>query len=176
METEVATLPAAAFVPQDPDLDGYALLDWHAFTQWWEEDEPAVGHPREPFHRIRCLPSSRHVVVEIGGEVVADSHRPTLLLETQLPPRWYLPREDVRMDLLTRTDTTTTCAYKGHASYWSTSVGGEDLRDIAWSYEDPRHDAEQVRDLVCFYAEHTDTVVDGEHGGRPVTEWTEART
>ncbi len=176
VETEGGLLPAAAFVIDDPDLDGYAVLDWEAFTTWFEEDQEAVGHPREPHHRIRCLPSSRHVVVEIGGEVVADTHRPMLLVETNLPPRWYLPREDVRMDLLTPSDTRTTCAYKGHASYWSTTAGGAELTDIAWSYPDPRHDADEVRDLLCFYVEHTDTVVDGEHLGRPATEWSRQRT
>jgi uncharacterized protein (DUF427 family) len=176
IETDTVTLPGAAFVPEDPDLDGYAELDWSAFSQWMEEDQVAVGHPREPFHRIQCLPSTRHVVVEIGGEAVADSHHPVMLLETGLPPRWYLPREDVRMDLLTPSDSRTTCAYKGHASYWSTSAGGTELKDIAWSYEDPRHDAEEVRDLVCFYAESTDTIVDGKPTGRPETEWSRSRT
>jgi uncharacterized protein (DUF427 family) len=176
LETDAGTLAAAAFVPDDPDLQGYAVLDWEAFTTWFEEDQEAVGHPREPHHRIRCLPSRRHVVVSVGGEVVADTHRPVLLVETGLPPRWYLPRDDVRMDLLTRSETRTTCAYKGHASYWSTTAGGTDLEDIAWSYEDPRHDADEVRDLLCFYAEHTDTVVDGQPLGRPDTEWSRHRT
>jgi len=84
-QTGGATLPGAAFVVDDPDLDGYALLDWTAFTRWYEEGQEAVGRPREPFHRIQCLPSTRHVVVEIGGQIVADTHRPTLLLET---PTW----------------------------------------------------------------------------------------
>lgn len=176
IETEAGILTATAYVIDDPDLQGYAVLDWEAFSTWFEEAEEAVGHPREPLHRIRCLPSTRHVVVEIGGEVVADTHRPMLLVETNLPPRWYLPREDVRMDLMTASDTRTTCAYKGHASYWSTSVGGTELTDIAWSYADPRHDADQVRDMLCFYAEHTDTIVDEEHLGRPVTEWSRQRT
>lgn len=176
IETGRATLPGAAYVVDDPDLDGYALVDWTAFPRWWEEGQEAVGHPRDPFHRIRCLPSTRHVVVEIGGEVVADSTRPVLLLETSLPARWYLPREDVRMDLLTPSTSRTTCAYKGHASYWSTTAGGTDLPDIAWTYEDPRHDADEVRGLVCFYAEATDVVVDGQRTGRPVTDWSEDRT
>jgi uncharacterized protein (DUF427 family) len=141
-----------------------------------EEDQVTVGHPREPFHRIQCLPSTRHVVVEIGGEVVADSRSPVMLLETGLPLRWYLPRDDVRMDLLKPSDSRTTCAYKGHASYWSTSVGGIDLDDIVWTYEDPRHDADEVRGLLCFYAEHTDTIVDGERVGRPESEWSRSRT
>jgi uncharacterized protein (DUF427 family) len=81
----------------------------------------------------------------------------------------------VRMDLLKRSDARTTCAYKGHASYWSSAAGGQEVDDIAWSYEDPRHDADQVRDLMCFYAEHTDLTIDDEPVERPQTEWSRQR-
>jgi uncharacterized protein (DUF427 family) len=172
IETSRGTLPGAAFVVDDPDLAEYAVLDWSAFSRWFEEGEEVRGHPREPFHSIRCLPSDRHVVVEIDGQVVADSTHPVLLAETMLPPRWYLPREDVRMDLLTPSDSHTICAYKGQASYFSYG----DVADVVWTYEDPRHEAAPVRELVCFYAEHTDYVVDGERIPRPVTEWSRSRT
>ena len=172
IETPGGLLPAAAFVVDDPDLEGYAVLDWHAFSRWFEEGEEVRGHPREPFHSIRCLQSDRHVVVEIDGQVVADTSQAVLLTETMLPPRWYVPREDVRMDLLTRSDTHTICAYKGQASYWSYG----DVADIVWTYEEPRYEAEPVRNLVCFYAEHTDYVVDGERVPRPVTDWSRSRT
>jgi uncharacterized protein (DUF427 family) len=172
IETPDGTLRAAAFVPDDPDIEGYAVLDWHAFTRWLEEGEEVRGHPREPFHSIRCLASDRHVVVEIDGQVVADTTRAVMLTETMLPARWYVPREDVRMDLLTPSESHTICAYKGQASYWSFG----DTADIVWTYEDPRHEAAPVRDLVCFYAEHTDYVVDGERLPRPVTEWSRSRT
>jgi uncharacterized protein (DUF427 family) len=172
IETSEGTLPGAAFVPDDADLEGYALLDWAAFTRWFEEGEEVRGHPREPFHSIRCMPSDRHVVVEIDGQVVADTQRAVMLVETTLPPRWYIPRDDVRMDLLTPSDSHTICAYKGQASYWSFG----DTRDIVWTYIDPRHEAEPVRGLLSFYAEHTDYVVDGERIPRPVTEWSRSRT
>jgi uncharacterized protein (DUF427 family) len=147
LATDAGTLAAAAFTPDDADLQGYAVLDWDAFTAWSEEDEEAVDHPREPHHRVRCLPSSRHVVVSLGGEILADTHRPVLLVETSLPPRWYLPREDVRMDLLTPSQTHTVCAYKGVASY----LDAEGAHDVAWFYPDPLPDALLVRDLVCFW-------------------------
>ena len=137
IETASGTLPGAAFVVDDPDLEGYAILDWDAFTRWFEEGEEVRGHPREPFHSIRCLPSDRHVVVEIDGQVVVDTTRAVMLVETMLPPRWYVPREDVRMDLLTPSDSHTVCAYKGQASYWSYG----DVPDIVWTYDDPRHEA-----------------------------------
>jgi uncharacterized protein (DUF427 family) len=172
IETAQGTLPGAAFVPDDPELSDYAVLDWAAFTRWFEEGEEVRGHPREPFHSIRCLPSDRHVVVEVDGQVVADTHRAVMLLETMLPPRWYIPQEDVRMDLLTRSDSHTICAYKGQASYWSYG----DATDIVWTYEDPRHEAQPVRGLLSFYAEFSDYVVDGERIPRPVTEWSRSRT
>ena len=172
IETASGTLPGAAFVVDDPDLDGYAVLDWDAFTRWFEEGEEVRGHPREPFHSIRCLPSERHVVVEIDGQVVADTTRAVMLNETMLPPRWYIPREDVRMDLLTPSESHTVCAYKGQASYWSYG----DVADIVWTYDDPRHEATPVRGLLSFYAEHTDYVIDGERIPRPVTEWSRSRT
>lgn len=167
LESADGTLPAAAFVVDDADLDGYAVLEWSAFSRWFEEGEEVRGHPREPFHSIRCLPSDRHVVVEIDGQVLADSTHPVLLTETMLPSRWYVPREDVRMDLLTPSDTRSICAYKGEASYFSYG----DAADMVWTYVDPRHEASPVRDLLCFYAEHTDYVVDGERIPRPVTQW-----
>ena len=71
---------------------------------WFEEDEEVFVHPRDPHKRIDALRSSRHVVVEIDGVAVADSVRPVLLFETGLPVRYYLPKTDVRMDLLSATD------------------------------------------------------------------------
>src|SRR5664280_3834860 len=102
----------------DPDLDGYVVLDFDAVYSWGEEDEPNVGHPRDPFHRIDVLPSSRRVRLELEGEVLAESGRPLLLFETMLPTRFYLRRENVRVELIPSA-TRTTCAYKGHASHLS---------------------------------------------------------
>lgn len=154
------TLAGAAFRPDDADLAGHVLLDWSAFDEWREEEQTAVGHPHDPFQRIDCLDTGRHVVVTVGGSVLADSRRPTLLLETHLPPRHYLPREDVRMDLLVPSDTVTVCAYKGEATYWSAVVGDEVIPDVAWTYTDPLTDAEPVRDLICFYDERVDLTVE----------------
>ena len=98
--TDGSTLAAAAFVPDDPDFEGYAIVDFDAFDEWREEDELLVGHARDPFTTIDTRRSSRRVVVEIAGRPVADSTRTTMLFETYLPTRYYLPRDDVRMDLL----------------------------------------------------------------------------
>jgi len=151
----------------DPELSGYVHVDWAAADRWLEEDEEIVGHPRDPFHRVDIRASSRHVVVELDGQVYADSRRPVLLFETGLPVRAYLRREDVRMDALDPSDTITTCAYKGHASYFS----APGHPDIAWTYEDPLPEAEQVRGLIAFFNERCDVTVDGKREERPKTQW-----
>src|SRR5882724_1446094 len=73
--------------------------------RWFEEDEEVYVHPHNPYKRIDILHSSRHVEVEVNGVKIADTHRPTLLFETSLPTRYYIPKLDVRMDLLIPTDT-----------------------------------------------------------------------
>ncbi|QYJ05409.1 DUF427 domain-containing protein [Nocardioides panacisoli] len=160
----------SAYRPADPDLADRIVLD-HAPFSWHEEEQEVIGHPRDPFKRIDCLPTSRHVTFALDGVTLADSTRPVLLLETHLPPRWYLPPEDVQLDLLTPSDTTSVCAYKGVASYLSHAPSGDDGADIAWSYPEPLNDAAPVRDLVCFYAERLDVTVDGVALPRPRTQW-----
>src|SRR5579859_454960 len=162
--------PHAGFRLADPGLAGYIVLDFRAFDSWYEEDEPNVAHPRDPFHRIDVLASSRHVRLELDGQVLAESSRPMLLFETTLPVRYYLPREDIRAEL-SPSDTRTYCAYKGQASYWSATVGGRAVPDIAWTYQQPLHDAAQVRGLTAFFDERVDVVVDGERRERPITPW-----
>ena len=92
--------PAAAFQPADDALSGYVIVDFDACDEWFEEDERNVGHPRDPFHRIEIVHSSRSVRVERDGELLAASTRPYLLLEAPLPVRYYLPPEDVSDGLL----------------------------------------------------------------------------
>ena len=121
---------------------------------WYEEDEQVFGHPHDPYSRIDILKSSRRVKVSRNGEVLAEASRPVMLFETGLPVRYYLPREDVRLDLLEPSKTASYCAYKGEATYWS--HGGE---DIAWTYERPLREAEPVHDLVCFWNEKTDVEI-----------------
>ncbi len=154
--TGTRALAEAGFRLDDSDLADYVLLDWDAFDEWREEEQAVMGHAHDPYQRIDCLPTSRHVVVRIGDTVLAESRHPTLLLETHLPIRHYIPRDDVRMDVLQRSDTVTVCAYKGQATYWSAIVGDEVIPDVAWTYTDPLHDAEPVRDLICFYDERVD--------------------
>ncbi len=156
-----ADLGEVAFRPADPDLRGYVLFSFAAF-EWLEEDAPVVSHPHDPFSRIDILASDRTVQVRFGDQILATSHRPMALFETGLPTRWYLPREDVRMDLLTSSDTQSTCAYKGRASYLSSSRAPDGQgQDVAWYYPDPLQDAELVRDLIAFWPGRVEMTVDG---------------
>ena len=120
-------------------------------------------------HRIVITPADMHVEVNVGGEKIAESKRPVLLEETGLPIRYYLPREDVRTDLLAPTNRETTCPFKGQASYWSADIDGKVYDDVVWSYETPIPEAEGVTGLMCFYNERVDLVVDGEPQARPET-------
>lgn len=162
---------AARRYPEAPieELRHAVTLTWSAFDTWLEEDEALHTHTRSPYVRIDALPSSRHVRVVVGGEVVAESRRPVVLTETGLGPRYYLPRADVRMDLLTPTDTVSHCPYKGSASYWTVNVGDLELTDVVWGYETPLREALRVAGLVCFWPEKSadlELYVDGVRVGR----------
>jgi uncharacterized protein (DUF427 family) len=156
-------------------LTGHAALVWDALDEWFVEDEQAFGHPRDPYSRIDVYPTSRRVRVLLDGEVLADSHRAMILFEGPLPQRYYLPQEDVRMDLLEASSKKTRCAYKGSASYWHVRLGDTLHEDIVWTYRQPQHDAERVRDLLAFFNERVDIEVEGELLGRPVTEFSPDR-
>ena len=136
---------------------------------WFEEDEEVFVHPHDPYKRIDILHSSRHVEVEVNGVKVADTHRPTLLFETGLPTRYYIPKLDLRMDLLTPIEHTTGCAYKGFARYWSLEAGDETFENLAWSYRTPLPECTKIAGLVAFYNEKVDLIVDGERLARPKT-------
>ena len=120
-----------------PDISGHVAFYWNAMDSWWEEDDQVFKHARDPYHRVDVLRSSRHVRVELDGRTVAESRRPLLLLETGLPPRWYLPRADVRADVLRDSDTVTACPYKGRATYFTVDTGEREHRDVAWTYATP---------------------------------------
>jgi uncharacterized protein (DUF427 family) len=104
-------------------------------------------------HQITITPTDRHIEVSLDGEKLASSDRAVLLEETGAPDRYYLPREDVRTDLLRPTSSKTTCPYKGEASYWSVEAGGQVHDDVVWSYETPIPGAEAIAGLLCFYTE-----------------------
>lgn len=139
---------------------------WSAMDAWFEEDEEVYTHARDPYTRIDILHSSRDVTVEISGLIIAKSVRPRLLFETGLPMRVYLPKTDVRMDVLEPSDTVTHCPYKGQAAHWSARIGDDLVRDVAWGYPTPLPGCEKIAGLLAFYTEKTDiTVHDRTHAG-----------
>jgi uncharacterized protein (DUF427 family) len=146
-------------------------LDWDAMDAWFEEDEQVFTHPRDPYTRVDILPSSRHVRVEVDGVTVAESSKPTLLFETGLPVRYYLPKTHVRMELLTATDYVSHCPYKGQAEWWSVRPGDEVREDLAWSYRTPLPESQKIAGLVAFYNEKVDIYVDGVRQERPRTKF-----
>ena len=138
---------------------------------WYEEDDEIFVHARDPYTRVDVLNSSRAVRVEVDGKVVAETKRPRLLFETGLPTRYYIPKQDVRMDLLERSESTTRCPYKGVASYWSLRLGNKHYQDLVWSYEAPIPECPKIENLLCFYNEKVDLYIDGERQDRPHTHW-----
>src|SRR5215204_3967456 len=138
---------------------------------WFVSDEEDFVHPREPYHQLDLLDSSRHDMFKVNGEVVAETDRPKVLFETGLPPRYYIPPEDVREDALVGSEKTTRCPYKGIASYWSVEAGGERVEDLIWYYAEPIPEAAKIKGHLAFFNEKVDLEVDGEEQERPRTQW-----
>jgi uncharacterized protein (DUF427 family) len=113
-------------------------------------------------HTITITPTDSRIEITLNGEKLAETDRAVLLDETGMPTRYYLPRQDVRTDLLRPTATRTTCPFKGQASYWSAEVGGEVHDDLVWSYESPIPDAERIAGLMCFYNHRVEITIDGQ--------------
>ncbi len=154
-----------------PELRDTIRLNWSAMDAWFEEDEEVFTHPRDPYTRIDALASSRHVRIEVDGVPVAESAKPTLLFETGLPVRYYVPKTDVRMDLLEHTGTVSHCPYKGQAEYWSVRTGDQVHEDLAWSYRAPFEESRKVAGLIAFYDEKVDAYVDDVLQARPATKF-----
>ena len=157
-------LVGAGYRLEDAELAEYVVLDFKAFDEWFEEEERLVSHPREPYHRVDVRPSTRTVRVESDGVVLAESSRPTLVFETALPTRFYLPPEDVVAEL-EPSSKRTACAYKGHATYYS--VDGHE--DLLWTYLEPLHEAAGLTGLISFYDDLVDVYLDGVLRERPDT-------
>lgn len=171
---EFVAAGAALTFPGSPieELRDLVRLDWDSMDAWFEEEVEVIVHPRSPEVRVDVLASSRHVRVSVDGVVLAESDRPTLLFETGLPMRAYLPQADVRMDLLAPTDTTSSCPYKGHARWWSVELpDGARHDDLAWSYPTPLPESSGIDDLVAFYDERVDVELDGVPVERPRTKF-----
>jgi uncharacterized protein (DUF427 family) len=172
VKTQTRKAPGAALRYQSSSLreiEGLIRLDWDAMDAWFEEDEQVFTHPRDPYTRVDILHSSRNVRVEVDGITVAESSKPTLLFETGLPTRYYLPKPHVRMERLIHTDSESHCPYKGQAEYWSVRTDDGVHEDLVWGYRTPLPESQKIAGLVSFYNEKVDIYVDGVLQDRPVT-------
>lgn len=154
-----------------PPLSDYLAFYWNKMDEWYEENELAIVHARDPYHRVDVLESSRHVRVSVNGELVAETRRPFALFETGLPTRWYIPPEDVRSEVLVPSDKQSGCAYKGFASYYSVRAGDGEEEDLVWYYSEPQPGVERIAGYLAFFNERVDIEVDGELEERPITQW-----
>ena len=111
-----------------------------------------------PDHPITITPNPEHVVVRVAGKVVADTRRALTLQEAAYPAVQYIPIEDVDHSLLQASDTTTSCPYKGDATYYSIPDGGQTSVDAIWVYTDPHEAVAEIRNHVAFYPDRVDAI------------------
>ncbi len=116
------------------------------------------GYASNPDYRIDFLAGPGRVRVHFNGVTVADSGRAMEMREGRYPAVYYLPRADVRMDLLRRTGHHSHCPYKGDASYWTLSVGEREAENAVWSYEDPFDQVARIKDYLAFYRDRVDAI------------------
>lgn len=111
-----------------------------------------------PDHPITVEANPHHIVVKIAGQVIADTRRSLTLKEASYPAVHYIPRDDVDMAQLARTDHATYCPYKGEASYFSIPVGGDRATNAVWTYENPYDSVAPIKDHLAFYQTRVDAI------------------
>ncbi len=159
-------------LPDAIGLKDHFAFEWNKMDKWYEEEEEIFVHPRDPYKRVDVLQSARHVRVSINGQTLAETRRPRLLFETNHPVRYYIPREDVKMDLLVPSQTRSRCPYKGPASYWSVRLGNDHFDDLVWGYMETIPECPKVKGLLCFFHERgLEIYVDGKKIPPPQTKW-----
>lgn len=142
-----------------PAKKGYRSMRTPTPIPVTEGQESVWDYPRPP----RVEPDSRHVVVRVGSTVIADSHRAVRVLETSHPPVFYIPPEDVRVDLLQANDQQTWCEFKGGAHYYDLVFEGQSIESVAWGYPEPMPGFEAIQYAIAFYPDRVDEcTVDGE--------------
>jgi uncharacterized protein (DUF427 family) len=139
-------------------IAGHVSFVWKEVDAWLEEDMPLLGHARNPYSRIDTLRSGRRVTVKHRGEVIADTTRAVFLYETGLPPRYYIPRADVRLEKLGPSALKTVCPYKGEASYLTAPLASGEVKEIAWYYQEPWPEVALIKDTLAFYPDRVDAI------------------
>ncbi len=112
--------------------------------------DPAFSSDPQDYE-IRFEPSAKRIRVEFNGAQIVDSSHAIIVHETRMPPAYYFPADEVRMELLQKTDFQTHCPFKGNASYWNLKVGDQVAENAAWAYDEPYREAEQIRRHLSFY-------------------------
>ncbi len=118
------------------------------------------AYEKYPDHNVDLEPCRERVRVEFGGQTIADSTRALRVLEGSYPPVLYIPRADVRADLIEKTDHSTYCPFKGHASYYTVRVGDQTSENAIWSYEDPYDQVADLKDCAAFYRDRVDALTE----------------
>jgi uncharacterized protein (DUF427 family) len=111
-----------------------------------------------PDHPISVAPNPARVIVSVAGRVIADTRRALTLKEASYPAVQYIPRQDVDMALLQRTDHATYCPYKGECAYYSIPAGGERAVNAVWTYEKPYEAVAAIKDHLAFYPDRVDAI------------------
>jgi uncharacterized protein (DUF427 family) len=153
---EIGDLPSEP----EPEAPGYVQVPWDAVDTWLEEGRKLVHYPPNPYHRVDCRPTKRHLSVSVNDTVLVDTDDTVVVFETALDPGLYVHPSHVRIDLLRQTDTSTYCNYKGFATYWSALSNDAVIEDIAWSYEDPPPESLPIKGFLSFDATRVDVVAE----------------
>lgn len=135
-----------------PEAPGFVRVPWDAVDVWLEEGRRLVNYPPNPYHRVDCRPTDRRLRVAVAGEVLVDTRDTMIVFETSVETRLYVSPRHVRTELLRRSDTSSYCNYKGHATYWSAVVGDTLVADVAWTYDDPLPETLPIKGFFSFDA------------------------
>ena len=156
---EVGDLPTEP----EPEAPGFVHVPWDAVDTWVEEGRELVHYPPNPYHRVDCRPTKRHLRVSIGGTTLVDTRDTVILFETALEPRLYVAPSQVRTDLLRRSETSSYCNYKGLCDVLVRSFSMTTMsryEDVAWSYEDPPPESLPIKGFLSFDAARADVVAE----------------
>jgi uncharacterized protein (DUF427 family) len=109
-------------------------------------------------HPITIERNSSRLRITVNGRVIADTTRALTLRESDYPPVQYVPREDVDMSLLERSDNQSYCPYKGDAAYYSVTIGGGRGKNAVWTYEAPYDAVAEIKEYLAFYPDRVDSI------------------
>ena len=151
-------------------LKDHLAFEWDTLDAWFEEATRPSATPATP--TIASTPCAARARAGRSRGPGGRRDQPALpAVRDRVPVRYYIPKLDARLELLEPSAKTTRCPYKGVAVYWSLRVNGRLFPDLVWSYPQPIPECPKIEDLLCFWNERTDTIVDGEPEERPVTPW-----